>query len=42
MGTVKQKEDYYNAVYADHELDLDPEQLYSVSMREDAERERES
>ena len=31
-----QKEDYYNAVYADHELDVDPEQLYSVSMREDA------
>ena len=31
-----QKEDYYNAVYADHELDVNPEQLYSVSMREDA------
>ena len=31
-----QKEDYYNAVYAEHELDVDPEQLYSVSMREDA------
>lgn len=31
-----QKEDYYNAVYADHELDVDPERLYSVSMREDA------
>lgn len=31
-----QKEDYYNVVYADHELDVDREQLYSVSMREDA------
>lgn len=28
-------EDYYNAVYSDHELDIDPGRLYSVTTRDD-------
>ncbi len=29
------EEDYYNAVYSDHELDIDPGRLYSVTTRDD-------